>query len=352
MEQELNEQLEHHGTKGMKWGERRYQYKDGSLTPAGKKRYAKDVERLKAKNEKLANKIKGKKAQEAAMKRVAKLKAEAEAKKQALRDMKNPAAKAGADAPAPSKKEAKKAAKAEAAAAKKATRDEEILKSANKDDAAMAEKKLKIARSGDVRKIVANSHLFTDKEIADLKLRVENEQAILNKIPKSKSGKFFDVVADKLVIPASKDAISKLIDHTLNKELNLEKAKKEAAEAAAKAKKEERDYKDKQDALAYQRAKDERDYNDRREDTYYQRAKDAYQRWKDDRDYKDKQAQARKEEADKREAESREKMIMGLSKAQAAKLIEDNKLSYAEIDKLNKRFNFEDLIIAKAKGTS
>jgi hypothetical protein len=29
----------HHGTKGMKWGVRRYQNKDGSLTPAGKKRY-------------------------------------------------------------------------------------------------------------------------------------------------------------------------------------------------------------------------------------------------------------------------------------------------------------------------
>ena len=31
--------LEHHGIKGMKWGRRRYQYKDGSLTPEGKKRY-------------------------------------------------------------------------------------------------------------------------------------------------------------------------------------------------------------------------------------------------------------------------------------------------------------------------
>lgn len=30
----------HFGIKGMKWGQRRYQNKDGSLTPAGKKRYA------------------------------------------------------------------------------------------------------------------------------------------------------------------------------------------------------------------------------------------------------------------------------------------------------------------------
>lgn len=33
--------LYHHGVKGMKWGVRRYQNQDGSLTAAGKKKVAK-----------------------------------------------------------------------------------------------------------------------------------------------------------------------------------------------------------------------------------------------------------------------------------------------------------------------
>lgn len=39
---ELEDHLEHHGILGMKWGVRRYQNKDGSLTAAGRQRYLND----------------------------------------------------------------------------------------------------------------------------------------------------------------------------------------------------------------------------------------------------------------------------------------------------------------------
>lgn len=44
-----NNELMHWGVKGQRWGVRRYQNKDGSLTPAGKKRYDRDIQENNAK---------------------------------------------------------------------------------------------------------------------------------------------------------------------------------------------------------------------------------------------------------------------------------------------------------------
>jgi len=43
----MENELTHWGIKGMRWGIRRYQNKDGTLTTAGKKRYAKEMAKLK-----------------------------------------------------------------------------------------------------------------------------------------------------------------------------------------------------------------------------------------------------------------------------------------------------------------
>lgn len=52
-----NIDLQHHGIKGMRWGRRRYQNKDGSLTPAGKKRRAAEEDVSSLSDEELRSRI-------------------------------------------------------------------------------------------------------------------------------------------------------------------------------------------------------------------------------------------------------------------------------------------------------
>ena len=63
MDTPINEadELYHHGIKGMRWGIRRFQTKDGALTKAGQKRYNKEMNKLKAEKKELRNKERTKK---------------------------------------------------------------------------------------------------------------------------------------------------------------------------------------------------------------------------------------------------------------------------------------------------
>ena len=51
----MENELEHWGIKGMRWGVRRYQNKDGTLTPAGRKRYENELSKLKEQERVLKN---------------------------------------------------------------------------------------------------------------------------------------------------------------------------------------------------------------------------------------------------------------------------------------------------------
>lgn len=52
----MGNDLQHWGVPGMRWGVRRYQNKDGTLTTAGKKRYNKEMTKLKTEERTLKNK--------------------------------------------------------------------------------------------------------------------------------------------------------------------------------------------------------------------------------------------------------------------------------------------------------
>ena len=51
----MDNELYHYGVLGMRWGVRRYQKSDGTLTNSGKKRYDKEMNKLKTEEKKIKN---------------------------------------------------------------------------------------------------------------------------------------------------------------------------------------------------------------------------------------------------------------------------------------------------------
>ena len=77
-------ELYHHGVKGQRWGIRRYQNKDGTLTKAGQRRYNRELEKLK-KEQKI---LKNKEATSAKIEKLKKIQSDIDERKKALEPQK------------------------------------------------------------------------------------------------------------------------------------------------------------------------------------------------------------------------------------------------------------------------
>lgn len=130
----------HHGILGMKWGRRRYQNKDGSLTKAGQKRYNKETADLKAERKSL------------------KAKARTQKKMDKLKDLKS---------------EVDDLKKAEEEAKAGESREE---------------KRKRLLESTDAKEIYENRNLLTTAELNDRINRIDTEARLASKIPEQKTG--------------------------------------------------------------------------------------------------------------------------------------------------------------------
>lgn len=173
-----NGELYHWGIKGMKWGQRRYQNKDGSLTPAGIKRYNREVQKLKDRESRI-------KAQEKARTYQAKLD-----KKKAQLDEREAALNG---------KPAKSASKPAASSKPSATKSVKDM---------------------------------SDAELRAAVNRLQLEQQYRNLTPQqvSKGKKFVDSVVGKVLAPAAqevgKEVAKKLLTNVANAALDSDKKKK------------------------------------------------------------------------------------------------------------------------------
>lgn len=152
----LDDELQHYGTKGMKWGQRLYQNKDGSLTELGKKRYNKEVENLKKEKAKVKAEEKALATKKKTQAKIDKL----EAEKKALEDR------------------------------KKALKDAKRGKSSEDSDKNAGEtpeqKRERLLKSTDPKEIYKDRDALTYQELNDRVNRIDLEARLSTKIPAEK----------------------------------------------------------------------------------------------------------------------------------------------------------------------
>lgn len=149
---DYNDYLHHHGTKGMHWGVRLYQNKDGSLTALGRKRYNKAVEKVekqKAKIEKKKTVLENRKKTQAEIDKLNQMKKEVSDAKKAL---------------------------------KKGTLADQKVPEETID-----QRRERILKSVDPKEIYANKDILTTQELKDRISRMDEEAKLAAKIPKEKT---------------------------------------------------------------------------------------------------------------------------------------------------------------------
>lgn len=172
----MDNELYHYGVLGMRWGVRRYQNKDGSLTKAGQKRYNKEMAKVREKNKALNNSIKTK----AKLEKLDSKKKELKEKEKSLKN-------------------------------KEAQNKKSASNTVKKDEASTKSKKISDMSDDELRTTLNRMQL--EKNTMDLQRQISS----LNAQNVSTGRKIVNTVMKDVVAPALKDAGKNLLTKTLNK---------------------------------------------------------------------------------------------------------------------------------------